>query len=47
MDLDEYLEGGADEVLNNFVKDMDTFLKPQARKIRNYLYGILEDALEI
>jgi hypothetical protein len=29
---------------NNFVKDMDIFPNLEARKIRNYLYCILEDA---
>jgi hypothetical protein len=44
MDLDEYLEGGADEVHKQLREGYGHIPKPQARKIRNYLYGILEDA---
>ena len=40
MDLDDYLEGG-----NKQLREAYGHLpKPQARKIRNYLYEILEDA---
>jgi hypothetical protein len=44
MDLDEYLEGGADEIHKQLREGYGHIPKPQARKIRNYLYGILEDA---
>jgi len=43
-DLDEYLEGGSDEVHKQLREGYGHIPKPQARKIRNYLYGILEDA---
>lgn len=39
-ELDDYLKGG-DKVLKEAYGHIP---KPQARKIRNYLYGILEDA---
>ena len=42
-DLDEYLEGGSDD-LHKLLREAYGHLgKPEARKIRNYLYGILED----
>jgi hypothetical protein len=44
MDLDEYLEGGADDIHKQLREAYGHIPKPQARKIRNYLYGILEDA---
>lgn len=44
MDLDDYLEGGADEMHKQLREAYGHIPKPQARKIRNYLYGILEDA---
>ena len=44
MDLDAYLEGGADEVHKQLREGYGHIPKPQARKIRNYLCGILEDA---
>jgi hypothetical protein len=44
MDLDEYLEGGSDEVHKQLREGYGHIPKPQARKIRNYLHGILEDA---
>ena len=43
-DLDDYLEGGSDEVHKQLREGYGHIPKPQARKIRNYLYGILEDA---
>jgi hypothetical protein len=44
LDLDEYLEGGSDNN-HKFLREAYGHIpKPQARKIRNYLYGILEDA---
>ena len=44
MDLDDYLEGGSDDVHKQLREAYGHIPKPQARKIRNYLYGILEDA---
>ena len=44
MDLDDYLEGGADEIHKQLREGYGHIPKPQARKIRNYLYSILEDA---
>ena len=44
MDLDEYLEGGADNEHRQLREGYGHISKPQARKIRNYLYSILEDA---
>jgi hypothetical protein len=44
MDLDDYLEGGSDEMHKQLREAYGHIPKPQARKIRNYLYGILEDA---
>jgi hypothetical protein len=44
MDLDDYLEGGSDEIHKQLREGYGHIPKPQARKIRNYLYSILEDA---
>ena len=44
MDLDDYLEGGSDEIHKQLREAYGYIPKPQARKIRNYLYSILEDA---
>jgi len=44
IDLDDYLEGGADEIHKQLREGYGHIPKPQARKIRNYLSGILEDA---
>lgn len=44
MDLDDYLEGGSDEIHKQLREGYGHIPKPDARKIRNYLYGILEDA---
>jgi hypothetical protein len=44
MDLDDYLEGGSDEIHKQLREGYGHIPKPQARKIRNYLNGILEDA---
>ena len=43
-DLEEYIEGGSDEVHKQLREGYGHIPKPQARKIKNYLYGILEDA---
>lgn len=44
MDLDDYLEGGSDNAHKQLREAYGHIPKPQARKIRNYLYSILEDA---
>jgi hypothetical protein len=44
IDLDTYLEGGADNQHKQLREAYGHLPKPEARKIRNYLYGILEDA---
>lgn len=44
VDLDEYLEGGSDNQHKQLREAYGHIPKPQARKIRNYLYTILEDA---
>jgi hypothetical protein len=44
MDLDDYLEGGSDEIHKQLREAYGHISKPQARKIRNYLHSILEDA---
>jgi hypothetical protein len=46
MDLDDYLEGGTDEMHKQLREGYGHIPKPQARKIKNYLYGILEDAMK-
>jgi len=43
-DLDEYLKGGSDDEHKQLREAYGHIPKPQARKIRNYLYEILEDA---
>lgn len=43
-DLDDYLEGGTDEMHKQLREGYGHIPKPEARKIRNYLYGILDDA---
>jgi len=45
LDLDCYLEGGKDEMHKQLREGYGHIPKPQARKIRNYLNQILEDAL--
>ena len=44
MDLDEYLKGGQDNEHKQLREGYGHIPKPQARKIKEYLYGILEDA---
>jgi hypothetical protein len=44
IDLDDYLEGGSDEMHKQLREGYGHIPKPQARRIRNYLYDILEDA---
>jgi len=43
-DLDEYLVGGPDDMHKQLREAYGHISKPEARKIRNYLCGILEDA---
>jgi len=43
-ELGEYLEGGSDNNHKMLREAYGHIPKPQARKIKNYLYGILEDA---
>lgn len=43
-DLDEYLAGGPDDMHKQLREAYGHIPKPEARKIRNYLQGILEDA---
>ena len=44
LELDEYLKGGADNEHKQLREGYGHIPKPQARKIKTYLYGILEDA---
>ena len=44
MDLEEYLKGGDDSEHKQLREGYGHIPKPQARKIKNYLYSILEDA---
>ncbi len=43
-DLDDYLEGGSDEIHKQLREGYGHIPKPQARKIRDYLNGIIDDA---
>ena len=43
-ELDEYIKGGADSDHKQLREGYGHIPKPQARKIKTYLYGILEDA---
>ena len=44
MDLDEYIKGGADNEHKQLREGYGHIPKPQARKIKTYLQGILDDA---
>ena len=44
MELEEYLEGGSDGAHKQLREAYGHIPKPTARKIKEYLYGILEDA---
>ena len=44
LELEEYLKGGADNEHKQLREGYGHIPKPQARKIRNYLEGFLEDA---
>jgi hypothetical protein len=43
-DLNDYLEGGSDEIHKQLREAYGHIPKPKARKIKNYLEEILEDA---
>jgi|TARA_R110002020_G_scaffold11052_1_gene42064 hypothetical protein len=43
-DLDDYIVGGSDEEHKQLREGYGHLGKPEARKIRNYLQGILDDA---
>ena len=44
IELEEYIKGGADNDHKQLREAYGHIPKPQARKIKNYLYSILEDA---
>ena len=44
LELKEYIKGGRDSEHQQLREAYHHIPKPQARKIRNYLYSILEDA---
>tara|TARA_Y100001970_G_scaffold148_1_gene145 strand:- start:221 stop:580 length:360 start_codon:yes stop_codon:yes gene_type:complete len=44
VELEEYIKGGADNDHKQLREAYGHIPKPQARKIKNYLYSILEDA---
>ena len=45
VELKEYIKGGKDNLHQQLREAYGHFSKPQARKIMNYLGGILEDAV--
>ena len=45
-DLEDYLEGGSDSQHKQLREAYGHLGKPEARKIRNYLNGIVEDAVK-
>jgi len=44
LELESYLEGGSDQEHKQLREAYGHIPKPMARKIKEYLYGILEDA---
>ena len=44
LELDEYIKGGRDSEHQQLREAYGHIPKPRARKIRNYLYGIIQDA---
>ena len=44
LELEQYIQGGNDNDHKQLREAYGHIPKPQARKIKNYLYGILEDA---
>ena len=45
IELDEYLKGGQDDEHKQLREAYGHIPKPQARKIKNFLEGIIEDAI--
>ena len=45
LELQEYIKGGKDNLHQQLREAYGHISKPQARKIKNYLAGILEDAV--
>ena len=43
LELDEYLKGGRDSHHQQLREAYGHISKPKARKIRNYLYGMIQD----
>lgn len=46
LDLEEYIKGGSDDVHKQLREGYGHISKPQARKIKEYLSDILEDAMK-
>tara|TARA_Y100000996_G_C22523603_1_gene643479 strand:- start:256 stop:624 length:369 start_codon:yes stop_codon:yes gene_type:complete len=44
LDLEDYIEGGDDSIHKQLREAYGHLGKPEARKIRNYLYDLLQDA---
>ena len=44
MDLEDYLEGGSDDAHKQLREGYGYLGKPEARKVKNYLESILQDA---
>jgi len=44
IELEEYIKGGNDSIHKTLREGYGHIPKPQARKIKNYLQGIVEDA---
>ena len=44
LELDEYIKGGRDDEHKQLREAYGNIPKPRARKIRNYLYQIIQDA---
>jgi len=44
LDLEDYLEGGSDDVHKQLREGYGHLGKPDARKIKNYLKSLIEDA---
>ena len=44
LDLEDYIEGGNDSIHKQLREAYGHLGKPEARKIRNYLYDLLQDA---
>ena len=46
-DLEDYLEGGSDDLHKQLREGYGHLGKPEARKIKDYLNKILEDVMEV